>query len=89
MRFVFGLLAALVAASAQVTYQDLLQADPNNWLHYNGAYHSRRHSPLRQVHTGNVAALAPKWIYHIPGASRLESVPIVVEANIQRTWGCP
>ena len=74
----FMFLAAELAA-AQVTYQDLLKAHPDNWLSYSGSYGSQRHSRLKQIHAGNVSALAPKWIYHVSGASRLESVPVVVD----------
>ncbi len=75
------LLSALLPASAagQVTYQDLLKADPGNWLTYSGSYNSQRHSLLKQINIGNAQALTPKWIYHVPGAGRLESVPIVVD----------
>lgn len=76
MRWVFMLWVAL-GLQAQVTYEDLKKADATNWLHYNGQYHSQRHSLLRQVHTGNVKNLTAKWIYHVRGAERLESVPIV------------
>ncbi len=72
-------LLAVLAAAAQVTYQDLRKADPANWLTYSGSYPATRHSLLRQIHTGNVGALVPKWIYHLQGASRLESVPVVVD----------
>ena len=64
---------------AQVTYPDLLKPSPANWLHYNGQYHSQRHSPLKQVNTENVGRLVPKWMYHVDSARRLESVPIVVD----------
>jgi alcohol dehydrogenase (cytochrome c) len=70
-------LAVALSATAQVTYQDLLRANPDDWLTYSGAYHSQRHSALHQIHAGNVRSLSPKWIFHVPGASRLESVPIV------------
>jgi hypothetical protein len=78
--FIF-LLPALFSASAagQVTYQNLLKADPVNWLTYSGSYNSQRHSLLKQVDTGNAYALTPKWIYHVPGAGKVESVPIVVD----------
>ena len=74
-------LAALLTASAtaQVTYQDLLKADPSNWLTYSGSYNSQRHSLLTQINTGNAHKLTAKWIFHVPGAGRLESVPIVVD----------
>jgi alcohol dehydrogenase (cytochrome c) len=67
------------ALMAQVTYEDLRKADPKNWLHYNGQYHSQRHSLLKQIHTGNAKDISAKWIFGIPGARRLESVPVVVD----------
>jgi alcohol dehydrogenase (cytochrome c) len=72
------LLACAGFAAAQVTDQDLLQAKPQNWLSYSGSYSAQRHTVLKEIHTGNIAGLAPKWIYHIEGANRLEGVPVVV-----------
>jgi alcohol dehydrogenase (cytochrome c) len=74
------LCAILFAASsaAQVTYQDLVKADSNNWLSYSGSYGAQRHTSLKQVHTGNVESLMTKWIYHVDGSRRLEGVPVVV-----------
>jgi alcohol dehydrogenase (cytochrome c) len=69
----------ILPASAQVTYQDLRKADPRNWLTYSGSYSSQRHSLLKQIHRGNVASLAPEWIFHVPQAERLEGVPVVVD----------
>jgi len=63
--------------TAQVTGEHLLKPDPANWLHYNGQYHSQRHSALNQVHTGNVSRLAAKWIFHVPNARQLQNVPII------------
>jgi len=60
------------------TPQDLLKPDPGNWLHYSGSYDSQRHSLLKQIHTGNVANLAPKWMFHFSGSTKLEAVPLVV-----------
>ncbi len=76
--FLVFLLAGL-AVQAQVTYQNLKDAPPENWSHYNGQYHSQRHSPLKQLHRGNVGGLVPKWIYHVPNASTLQTVPVVVD----------
>ena len=75
------LLAALLPfpAAPQVTYQDLVKADPSNWLTYSGSYNSQRHSLLKQIHRDNASALVPKWIFHVPGEGRLESVPIAVD----------
>ena len=66
-------------AFAQVTYQDLLKPNPANWLHYNGQYHSQRHSPLQQVTNANVKNLVPQWMFHVDSARRLETVPLVVD----------
>jgi alcohol dehydrogenase (cytochrome c) len=68
----------LLPAMGQVTYQDLKTADPGNWLTYSGSYSSQRHSLLKQIDTSTIQALVPKWIFHVPGQERLESVPIVV-----------
>ena len=67
--------AAMVAA--QVTDQDLLKPDPNNWLLYSGTYDSQRHSLLKQITAANVGTLQAKWVFHVFGAKDLEAVPIV------------
>src|SRR5260370_34923832 len=82
MRIGLLAIALLGAAQAQVTYQDLASPKPSNWVTYSGAWHSQRHSALKQIHTGNVSSLVPKWIYHVPGAGRLETVPLVVDGGM-------
>ena len=72
--------AALVFASsisAQVTGRQLGQPPGTNWLHYNGSYNSQRHSELDQIKLSNVGSLVGRWVYHVPGAANLETVPIV------------
>ena len=64
---------------AQVTDQQLHEAQTGNWLHYNGSYDSRRHSSLKQINSGTIDSLVPKWVFHVPGATHLETVPIVVD----------
>jgi len=56
-------------------------ADPKlgDWPTYHGRLSGNRHSSLGQIHTGNVAQLAPKWIFSIPNARRLEVTPVVVD----------
>src|SRR5207253_9162437 len=70
-------LAAAGTMAAQ-TSDELMKADPNNWLHYSGSYDSRRHSLLKQINTGNVQNLAPKWMFHLAGSVKPEAVPLVV-----------
>src|SRR2546430_17318315 len=87
-RFVrpFGLLTLLLLpVIAQMTYQDLVRADPNNWLTYSGPYNGQRHSLLKQINKGEVKTLVTKWIYHVPRADHLESVPIVVDGVMYLT----
>src|SRR5262245_14654603 len=72
-------LISIALGPAQITYERLLKAGPDNWLTYSGSYNSQRHSALKQVHSGNVGSLTPKWIYHFRGEEQLESVPIVVD----------
>ena len=79
MRKVIVAAALCAVAVAQVTFSDLRTADPRNWLSYSGSYDAQRHSLLKDIHTANVGDLVAKWVYHVPGASRLESVPIVVD----------
>ncbi len=82
----FNIGAALLAtaiwwpsAVAQVTYEDLLDPAPEDWLTYGGTYDSRRHSSLDQIDETNVARLAPAWIFQTPGAGKLEAVPLVAD----------
>ena len=79
------LAVGLSPAIAQVTYQDLLKAAPHNWLTYSGSYNSQRHSLLKQIDQRNVQALVPRWIFHVPKADHLESVPIVVDGVMYLT----
>lgn len=78
MRSALLLITFLRSVAAQVGYGDLVKPNPSNWLTYSGAYDSQRHSGLQQIHTGNVKSIVPKWIYHVPGATRLETVPLIV-----------
>src|ERR1051325_9408012 len=72
-------LGSAAALAAQVTDRRLIDAKPGDWLHYNGSYDSRRHSGLRQINLDTIDSLVPKWVYHVPGATHLETVPIVVD----------
>jgi alcohol dehydrogenase (cytochrome c) len=52
------------------------QAD---WPTYHGQLSGNRFSTLEQIDKGNVARLAPRWVYTVPGASRLQVTPLVVD----------
>lgn len=52
------------------------QAD---WPTYHGRYDGNRFSALDQIDTGNVARLAPAWVFPVAGSSRLQVTPLVVD----------
>src|SRR5579859_1795019 len=84
LRVIFLAMWALVIwtsgpCGAQVTEQQLREANTAGWFHYNGSYDSRRHSALNQVNATTIDALVPKWVFHVPGATHLETVPIVAD----------
>ncbi len=72
-----------LAADAQsgVTYERILAAadEPQNWLTYNGAYSSQRHSGLDQVGRDNVDDLELKWMLQNQVFGAWQSNPIVVD----------
>ncbi|MCW5697147.1 MAG: PQQ-binding-like beta-propeller repeat protein [Bauldia sp.] len=49
--------ALSTSASAQVTYDRLLNPEPDNWLTHNRTYDGHRYSPLDEINTGNVGDL--------------------------------
>ena len=81
----YGGLASL--ATAQVTPQRLIDSakEPQNWLMYSGDYAGRRYSTLKQIDTGNIAALAPKWAYQTMGTGKYESTSLVVDGVLYGT----
>ena len=62
-----------------LTFERLVQPKPGDWPTYHGRLSGNRHSPLSQIHTGNVAALAPRWIFPIPNSQRLQVTPLVAD----------
>ena len=62
-----------------ISFAEIAEPRLGDWPTYHGHLSGNRHSPLRQIHTGNVSQLAPKWIFSIPNARRLEVTPVVVD----------
>ena len=77
--FTLALSSLLSPAAAQVTYEKLLEPPPEDWLTYGRTYDSQRHSPLDRIATGNVARLAPAWMFQVPGGVRLQAVPLIAD----------
>lgn len=61
-----------------IGFERILQPAEGEWPTYNGDIRGNRHSRLRQIHAGNVAQLAPAWIFPIDAPRDLEMTPIVV-----------
>src|SRR5262249_2798807 len=50
-----------------------------DWPSYHGDYSGNRYTKLDQINKGNVAKLAPKWFFPMPGvAGNMETTPVVV-----------
>ena len=62
-----------------ISFAEIAEPRLGDWPTYHSHLSGNRHSPLRQIHTGNVSQLAPKWIFSIPNARRLEVTPVVVD----------
>jgi alcohol dehydrogenase (cytochrome c) len=73
-------MAALLPA-ATVTEEKLRRAqeDSSTWLTYGKNYAGWRYSELAQIHTGNIAQLAPKWIHQTGLSGKLETTPLVFD----------
>lgn len=74
-------LAACVVGAEPVPFTRIRDADqePGQWLTYSRTYSGTRYSPLKQIHSGNVAQLRPAWIYQLRNAGVFEATPIVVD----------
>ncbi len=49
------------------------------WPSYNGDPGGNRYTTLSQITPANVSRLAPKWVFTLPNAARLEVTPVVVD----------
>ncbi len=77
----------LKAPPIAVSADQLLNAGKNNsdWLMYGRDYGNRRHSPLLQIHKGNVKDLVPAWSFQTGVPDGLEATPLVVNGVIYMT----
>ena len=83
----FALLVCASTASAQVTFERLVNAakEPQNWMTYSGDYSGRRFSGLDQINLGNVHSLVAKWVYQTAATGKLETTPLVVDGIMYAT----
>ncbi len=75
------LFLANAVRAAGITDQRLLDAgsDKSEWLMNGRTYSADRFSPLDQIDTGNVAKLAPAWIYQTGKPATFQATPLVAD----------
>jgi PQQ-dependent dehydrogenase (methanol/ethanol family) len=64
--------------------QQVLHPESGEWPGYNGTVNANRHSSLDQINAGNVARLAPQWIFSMQ-YSGLETTPLVADGVMYAT----
>ena len=65
---------------AGVPFANVAHPKPGEWPSYNGNIGGNRFSPLAEINTSNIAQLAPRWSFTMPGVRRaLENTPQVVD----------
>jgi alcohol dehydrogenase (cytochrome c) len=74
-------------AGAGIAFAEIADPKPGNWPTYHGHLGGNRHSPLKEIHQANVAQLAPRWMFPVPNAKRLEVTPLVVDGVMYVTTG--
>jgi quinohemoprotein ethanol dehydrogenase len=75
------------AATTAVDDARLLAADSDagNWLTHGRTYAEERHSPLAQIHEGNVASLGLAWSLELGTNRGVEATPIAVDGVLFAT----
>jgi alcohol dehydrogenase (cytochrome c) len=58
-----------------------------NWPTYNGDPGGNRLTHLNQITADNIARLAPRWIFNLPGTANLEVTPVVSDGIMYVTSG--
>jgi alcohol dehydrogenase (cytochrome c) len=58
-----------------------------DWSTYNGDIGGNRFTTLTQISKANVRRVAPRWVFNMPGASRLEVTPLVAGGVMYVTNG--
>ncbi|HYI97685.1 MAG TPA: PQQ-dependent dehydrogenase, methanol/ethanol family [Bryobacteraceae bacterium] len=78
---------AVAALYGQVSPERLRSADaePHNWLTYNGSYSSTHHSALSEITPANARKLELKWVWQANSLEKLEATPLVVDGVMYLT----
>src|SRR5216110_1416450 len=78
--------------AADVTYERLLNPEPQNWLTHHRDYSAQRHSPLDQINKSNIKNLKLLFAVSLGGKSAgesLEATPLVDDGFMYTvdSWG--
>jgi alcohol dehydrogenase (cytochrome c) len=81
-----------VACAADVTYEGLLNPEPQNWLHHHRDFGAQRHSPLTAIDKTNIKNLKLAFAVPLGGKSAgesLEATPLVDDGYMYMvdSWG--
>jgi alcohol dehydrogenase (cytochrome c) len=88
-----ALLATTAAINAaDVTYERLLNPEPQNWLHHHRDFGAQRHSPLEAINKANIKGLKLLFAVPLGGKSTnesLEATPLVDDGFMYTvdSWG--
>jgi len=79
-----------VANAPEITTKDLSDGlkNPSRWLTYAGDYAGHRHSPLKQITTGNVGQLSAQWTFQNGVAlagQKFETTPLAIDGTLYVT----
>ncbi len=87
-----ALLAGTAASAADVTYERLVNPEPQNWLSYNRDYNAQRYSQLDAINKSNIKNL--KLLFAVPlggksAGESIEATPLVDDGfmYIVDSWG--
>jgi alcohol dehydrogenase (cytochrome c) len=69
--------AHLMRETASGRYREV--TSQTGWTTYHGQVSGNRYSTLTQIAPGNVARLAPQWVFTLPNVSQGQVTPIVVD----------
>src|ERR1700710_728354 len=80
------------AGAADVTYERLLNPEPQNWLHHHRDFGAQRHSPLTAIDRTNIKNLKLAFAVPLGGKAvgeSLEATPLVDDGYMYMvdSWG--
>jgi alcohol dehydrogenase (cytochrome c) len=67
----------LLRAAANSRYREV--TSQRDWPTYHGEPGGNRYTTLTQIDKGNVAKLAPRWVFPMANVTQVENTPLVVE----------